>query len=70
MEAKTFLESPFLQYLAQEQFRGKYILYVLIFSYQARVAPLFNKLSGFVTDSEIEELLRCAPKQVAAFKEI
>ena len=50
LEAKTFLESPFLQYLAQEQFKGQYTLYVLIFSYQAKVAPLFNKLSGFVTD--------------------
>ena len=32
-EAKTFLESPFLQYLAENQFKGQYSLYVMLLSY-------------------------------------
>ena len=59
-----------MQYLAEKQFKGRYSLYVMLLSYQAKVAPLFNKLAENVTDQELEELMRCAPKQVAAFRAI
>ena len=47
-----------------------YSLYVMLLSYQTKVAPLFNKLAQNITDQELEELMRCAPKQVAVLRAI